>query len=243
MTMDTPSGATRRASKALVNFATAALWIGAAGLLFMAFYPRTRPAPVERVAISPDQWQEASASGHVIGGRDAAVEVIEFIDFECSYCEAGARSLDSLRQRYPALALKVRHFPLTNVHPQAYAEANAAECAGEQGRFEEIRRLLLATSGDRDSASWRRLGERAGVPDLAAFQKCLSADAYRELILRDIKAGQAVGVRSTPTYIVKDELLRGAGEVRRIEERLRSRTAPAARGDATPTPPAGSPSG
>jgi len=95
----------------------------------------------------------------------------------------------------------VRDFPLESIHPRAFKAAEAAHCAGEQGKYWEMH--------DRLSANQRQLAPgdltshaQAVGPDAAAFQGCLDSGKYSAHIRTDMLAGQRAGVRGTPTFFL-----------------------------------------
>src|SRR5579863_6688201 len=73
---------------------------------------------------------------HVLGPEHAPVAIVEYGDFQCPTCKQAAPTLKLLLERYSGrVRLVFRHFPLEQAHAQALAAAEAAECAGEQGKF------------------------------------------------------------------------------------------------------------
>jgi protein-disulfide isomerase len=145
------------------------------------------------------------------GAKDAPVEVIEFIDLGCSQC---AR-FDG--DTYPALARefvatgKVRWktvvFVLGTFRHSAFA-AEAAECAGEQGKIAPMADALL-----RRQAEWKA---PVGVPrelfasiarsvrvDTAQFNACVRSERMRDRVRRHKQAAQVLGVYGTPTFFVQ----------------------------------------
>ncbi|MBI5405072.1 MAG: thioredoxin domain-containing protein [Candidatus Kerfeldbacteria bacterium] len=71
---------------------------------------------------------------HVIGGKNAKVQVIEYSDFECPFCKQFAPSIEQALQEYgDKIAVVFRHFPLTSIHPLAQKLAEGSECAAELG--------------------------------------------------------------------------------------------------------------
>ena len=76
---------------------------------------------------------------HVIGPKNAAVMLIEYGDYECPHCGLAHPVVELLRARfYKQLRFVFRHFPLSQVHPNAEPAAEAAEYAGAYGRFWEM---------------------------------------------------------------------------------------------------------
>ncbi|MBO9320087.1 MAG: thioredoxin domain-containing protein, partial [Chloroflexus sp.] len=76
------------------------------------------------------------------GNPDAAVKVIAFEDFQCPGCAYFSRNLAPILERDYINTGRVQfifhELPLTNIHPNAVAAAEAARCAGDQGKFWEM---------------------------------------------------------------------------------------------------------
>jgi protein-disulfide isomerase len=173
--------------------------------LWPAAPPPARP-PVERV----DDWAAYAATGHRTGPAAARVTVVEFSDFQCPFCRRLAPRLDSLRQRSPVpVAVVYRHYPLES-HPYAMAAARASECAAEQGRFREMHDALFSDQGAIGEKPWSGYARAAGVPDSAAFARCLAGDAGAGHIRADVAAGDRLGVSATPTVLVNQYRMVGA---------------------------------
>jgi protein-disulfide isomerase len=134
--------------------------------------------------------------------RNAKVVVVEFSDYECPYCRRYARDVYPLiEQNYIASAkigYVMRAFPLERAHPHALSAAQAAECAGNQGRYWEMRDRLFDRRLDATSIT-----ESAGVLalDMQQFSKCLDGTT-----LSKIRADQAeahrLNISGTPTFLI-----------------------------------------
>src|ERR1700722_483273 len=84
------------------------------------------------------------ARDHIRGPIDAPVTLLEYGDYECPYCGAAHPVVEAVREAMgPSLTFAFRHFPLTTVHPHAFAAAESAEAAGAQGQFWEMHDLLF----------------------------------------------------------------------------------------------------
>jgi len=174
-------------------------------------FPSTSQAPFGRRTEprSVAHWQGYAAYGHRLGAAGAPVKVVVFSDFQCPACRLLADELKTLRAEHPAqLTVIYRHAPLA-IHPAAFSAAVASECAASQGRFEAFNDALFADQTSVGSIPWSRFAERAGVPDLAAFDRCVSAGRSSGSVARDTLAAHELGVVATPTFLVNGTLIRG----------------------------------
>lgn len=143
-----------------------------------------------------------------VGPADAPITIVEFSDFQCPYCQKSVATLKELRRLYgDKIRVIYRDYPGPN-HPQAASAAEAAQCAGDQGRFWEFHDLLFARqtreTGWDYAALARELGLQAGE-----FSTCLNTGRYREEVRKDLRDGLALGIASTPTFFINGRPLVG----------------------------------
>ena len=138
------------------------------------------------------------------GASNAKVAVIEFSDFQCPFC--GRYDKDT----YPQLIKEYvdsgkvkyvwRDYPL-DFHKNAEKAAEAAHCAGEQGKFWEMHDRLFANQQNIEPADLPKHAEALGlVPGL--FQQCLDSGRYADEIKKDIAAAGTVGISGTPSFLI-----------------------------------------
>lgn len=152
-------------------------------------------------ALRPN-WREALQVGYTIGPPNAAVQLIEFSDFECPFCKRFHEDFESVAAALPGqLSLTFVHFPLGS-HRFAKPAARAAECARSSGRFAEMTRLLFRKQDSLGLKSWESFARDAGVPQLSDFSECLESAHADSAVSRGLRLGEAWGVRSTPTVLM-----------------------------------------
>ena len=81
---------------------------------------------------------------HIRGPAKATVTLVEYGDFECPYCGRAEQVVRELLRDFGDVRYVWRHLPLNDVHANAQLAAEAAEAAGDQGRFWDMYDLLLA---------------------------------------------------------------------------------------------------
>lgn len=123
--------------------------------------PLDLPEYVSDVSIDDDPW---------LGNPDAEIVVVEFSDFECPFCAQSADIVDQLLNEYPDQVLFVyRDFPLTEIHPNAFHAAEAANCAKEQSLFWEMHDVLFENHENLDFSMMSTYAGESGL-DIAEFQ-------------------------------------------------------------------------
>lgn len=153
------------------------------------------------------------------GDTEAVVTIVEFSDFLCVFCRRNAEMLSGLLERRSGqLRLVHRHFPLDTtcndgvsrtMHPFACHAAEAAECAGEQGRYDEMSTLLFADQDKLLPTTVAKLAAETGL-DSAAWQKCMDSGRGMDRVTADARAGIELGVSSTPTMFFNGRRIEGA---------------------------------
>ncbi len=149
-------------------------------------------------------------SDHVLGSSRAKVTMVEFSDFQCPYCGKFAATVKKLMTDYKdKVRLVYRHFPLDSIHPNARPAAEAAECAGEQGKFWEYHDQLFAKQEELGDATFTQIATNLKL-NTAKFNECLASDKYMAKIDADYQSGIAAGVQGTPHSIVNSTPVSGA---------------------------------
>jgi Na+/H+ antiporter NhaA len=151
---------------------------------------------------------------HVRGPEDAAVTLVEYADFECTYCGQAEPVVRELLRGAEADELRYvfRHLPLIEVHEHAQLAAEAAEAAGAQGRFWEMHDQLFAGAGALDLADLRRLAANLGL-DVERFVDDIEERRYALRVARDVQSAEESGVAGTPTFFVNGRRYYGPPDV------------------------------
>ena len=137
------------------------------------------------------------------------VKIIEFSDYQCPYCKSG---YDTMRQVEKVYAGKVeiyfKHFPLSQIHPNAVSAGVAAECSKTQGKFWEYSDGLFGNQTNLNSTTYLNIAKDLGM-DMVKFQDCLSKNDQVS-VLKDQKEGMQAGVQGTPTFFIGNQQVVGA---------------------------------
>jgi len=179
------------------------------GVLFANFanpQPKDPGAPVDTDSIVRDH-------NYMTGSLDAKVQMVEFADFQCPACAAANPILKQLIAEYgdnPEFNFVFKHFPLDSIHPLARISAEAAEAAGEQGKFWEMTDLLFTNQaswiiGNNQLDIFVSYAQQIGVENIEQFRQSVQTRQYNEIISADVKDGQSLGVNSTPTIFINGE--------------------------------------
>ncbi len=148
------------------------------------------------------------ANSPSIGATAAAITITEFSDFQCPYCKEVQSALKQVRQTYGNnVRLIFKHLPL-KIHPQAFASAQAAFCAGEQGSFWQYHDALFA-SENLSPEIFVQTATRLGL-NPAEFKACSESETSRAAVLEDVQEARRLGIDGTPAFIINGKLVSGA---------------------------------
>lgn len=148
------------------------------------------------------EWRSYFEKAVRFGPHNAPIQLIEFADFECPFCASFHATLKRLREQYPIqVSLAFVHYPLSG-HRFAEPAARIVECAGEQGRFEEMHDRLFEQQDQFGMKLWREFAIGAGVPDLAAFESCILKTDPIPRVVEGKRLGQQLNIQGTPTLII-----------------------------------------
>jgi protein-disulfide isomerase len=187
--------------------------IGLGVLGYLLLRPATVSIPANVVVQTADT---SGFRGYIKGSPDALVEITEYADYQCPFCQTFATlQMPTIEERLiktDRVRWRYRDFPLQQ-HPFARLAAHSAACADEQGKYwDQHQRIYEGQSdwaGARDAGPiFRNYAEAAGV-DLRRYDACMKAAKYAGRIQASYNEGVQVGVGSTPTLLVGGRLYRG----------------------------------
>lgn len=139
-----------------------------------------------------------------LGKLTAPLTMVEFTDYQCPYCRRfQAEVFPRLKHDYidtGKLRFIARDLPL-EIHAAAQPAAEAAHCAGEQGRFWEMHAALLGGPKDLLEGGIEARAKAVGL-DLPRFRTCVAQGKYAHVIEAHVREADAVGITGTPGFII-----------------------------------------
>ncbi len=154
--------------------------------------------------------------------RPAAPVLDVWCELQCSDCRTALDDLRALRARYgDRLEIRLRHFPLEK-HKHAFAAAQAAEEAWEQGRGWDYAESVLGRVEDLERRGEAVLVDVARELGLDADEVDTALIDGRHILVVDADQaeGKAIGVTGTPTYVIGGERLDGGKSQEGLRERI-----------------------
>jgi len=150
-----------------------------------------------------------SASNPKRGPADAPVVLVEYTDYQCPYCGRAQPTIEAIMERYGDSVVHVfKNLPLP-MHPQARLAAEAALCAGDQGKFWELHDWLFANKNNISRDTLVTQAESLGL-DVETFTECIDSNAHQDVIDADMAEANSFGIRGTPGFAINGRVLTGA---------------------------------
>ncbi len=159
-----------------------------------------------------------NATQHTKGSDKTGVVLIEYGDLECSACWRFEPLVKQVYEKYKdQITFQYRNFPLTQIHPNAFAGHRAVEAADKQGKFWEMHDILYARAYQPGSEAspipmewvasknpitfFEEYAKGLGL-DVTKFKQDMASQEVNSKINADIKEGQKLGATGTPTFVL-----------------------------------------
>lgn len=176
-----------------------------AGAVFLLSRGAPTPGQTNTAAIRP-----VDSTDHIYGNPNAPVKIVEYADLECPFCKTFDATMQQVMDYYgPSgkVAWVFRNFPLASIHSKAPTEAQAAECAADQGGstafFKFINHLYDITPSENglDLAQLPQIATDVGLNG-TTLQQCLNANTNQAKVEAQYNEAIAAGFQGTPTIVI-----------------------------------------
>lgn len=200
----------RRKEKQSRLVAIVLITLGALFLAFLIIYPSLKPVGD---IVTPPVVERPSADFNAAGDPNAPITITEYSDFQCPYCRIFFENTEALlMERY--VASGTAYFVYKSVGgfigPESRDAAEAAYCAGDQGKFWQMHDILFSNqTGENVGAySERRLNAFADEIGLERdqYDECMSSGKYADLTDQDAQDATAAGIQATPSFVISYEV-------------------------------------
>ena len=159
---------------------------------------------------------QVSSDDFVLGDQNAPVTIIEYSDFQCPFCGKFFKETESvLREKYIKTGkVKFIYRSFAFLGQESLWAANAARCAGEQGKFWQYHDYLYSNQREENQGAFSKDNLKSFATalglDKEKFNACLDSEKYTDLIQKETKAGGEAGVQGTPANFINGTLYPGA---------------------------------
>lgn len=178
-------------------------------------YDYQTTAETDQLQAVVDQLPPVTSEDWIKGNPDAPITIVEYADFQCPACVNFAAFVNALMEEFPTSIQHVfRHFPLPSQTDRSVVAAMAAEAAGVQGMFWEMKNILFQTQGqwrglpDDQFLEWLKTQAGALNLDITQFENDLLDENARAALEEQTQAALQLGVNYTPFVAVNDRIFR-----------------------------------
>ena len=175
------------------------------------------PEPTQAKIVSPTPRPHPEANANTMGDPNAPVKIIEYADFQCPFCVRYWQDTEpQIIATYVATGKVFYEYHSVGafIGPDSALAAEAAYCAGDQGKFWEYHDVLFSNwTGENvgDFAPYKLSLYAATVGlNRTALDDCVSQGKYVGQVQQDVTDAEADGVRATPSFLINGKLLEGA---------------------------------
>ncbi len=147
---------------------------------------------------------------HKSGAGKKNVTLVEYGDFQCPSCSAFFPIIEDVRKKYgDDITFQFRHFPITQIHPNAMSAHRASEASAKQNKFWEMYEILYQrqqswSSSQNASQIMEDYASELGM-NVEQFKNDYKSSEINSLINADSSAGTKLGVEGTPTFLINGE--------------------------------------
>lgn len=167
-------------------------------------------APTVEVSVDDDPMK---------GNKDAAVTIIEFTDYQCPFCGRARPTVKQLVSEYgDKIHYVLRDYPL-DFHPYAKKAAEAAQCAGDQGKYWEYSDELWNNQGALEIVDLKKYAATIKL-DQKKFDECLDQGKFSAEVDKDQADGAKAGVSGTPSFFINGQMITGAQPAEKFKEMI-----------------------
>jgi len=160
------------------------------------------------ITLSPPSAQVSLDGAQVRGPKNSPVTLIEFADYECPYCQQIHADLKRLLQQFDGrIVFAFKDCPLP-MHRHAVKAAEAARCAGDQGKFWEYHDLLFENGGKLEVSQLKEYARTLKL-DAGRFDKCVDSNEETAAVQKGLQEAKDLGVTGTPSFFINGHFFSG----------------------------------
>jgi protein-disulfide isomerase len=165
---------------------------------------RQQRPPAQQPPPAPEKATLKLGVEYSLGRSDAPVVIVEYTDYQCPFCNRfHTGAYPEIRKNYIDTG-KVRFIKrdlALDFHPNALKAAQAARCAGDQGKHWEMHDLLSANPNSLGTEAYAKYASEIGL-DAGAFKACTESDKFIADIRENGKGAATIGITGTPSFVV-----------------------------------------
>jgi protein-disulfide isomerase len=151
----------------------------------------------------------------VTGPADAEIAIVQFFDYKCGYCRRVSPTLSKLLEGHKNVRVIFKELPILG--PESHVASRAALAAAKQGAYGGFHQRLISLNAPITPAIIEDIGQQLGL-DVEKLKSDMSSQEIEAILAQNQRLANAIGVQSTPSFVIGNELITGAVDLTRFEE-------------------------
>ena len=149
-----------------------------------------------------------SSNGMFSGNANGKEIIIEFFDYNCSYCKKAHQDLIKISKNFPQVKIIYKNLPILSDQSKKLAEISLIIAKKNNKNFVKFHNFLLGKQGRIDDADVVNFLTKLGI-DFKEIEQEFGGDYVSSEINKDLKLAQQLALQGTPAFIVKNKLIFG----------------------------------
>jgi len=150
-----------------------------------------------------------------VGGNPAGdITLVEFFDYNCPYCRRVAPTVAELQETDSDLRLVYKEYPILG--PGSQFAARAALASRRQGKYVAFHNALMQATEQVTEETVMAIAREVGL-DTERLGQDMQAPAIQDAITRNLQLANALGITGTPSFIIGEEVVPGAVDLRTLQ--------------------------
>ncbi len=145
----------------------------------------------------------------VLGNPDGDVTLVEFFDYNCTYCRRAQVDMTRLLQEDGKLRVVLKEFPVLGPGSLEAAQVAVGVNAIAPEKYREFHDKMLSDRGQASAARAIAVAESIGI-DADKLREASKEAEVRPTIEEVYAIANSLGLTGTPSYVVGDEVVIGA---------------------------------
>jgi protein-disulfide isomerase len=157
----------------------------------------------------------------VLGNPNGDVTLVEFFDYNCTYCKHALSDMLELLKEDPKLRVVLKEFPVLGPGSVEAAQVAVAVRMQDEGgrKYLEFHQRLLGSRGTADRARALAAAEDAGL-DIARLEQDMKSPEVKSTLEENFRLAQPLGLNGTPSYVIGDQVVIGAVGLPALKEKI-----------------------
>ena len=156
-----------------------------------------------------------NAASPVAGTAEAEVTIVQFFDYKCGYCRRVSPTLSTLLEKHKNVRMIYKELPILG--PDSHMASRAALAAQKQGAYAALHKELMTLNGPITPEAIEGAGKKLGL-DVAKLKADMGSKEVESALMRNQQLANAIGVQSTPSFVIGGELISGAMDLAGFEQ-------------------------